>query len=398
MRYSTLLFLIMLSVLIVSCAGSVKNLAPVQKVPINVENHKLPPIGVKQITSALTPGQEIGAHYDGIAKIRQQTYYAQGSISEDWQYRYKEIVIDELTNAGYKTQRKSNLFESDDSFNARFLIGGILRSSTIQSFGPLAGNYTEELVSVEWQLYDREQREVIYKLQTQGYGEVNGVNTEALALALRNCFRNFLADNGLVECLIKYESSGSITSEITSINYHTETINFDSTKSTIEAASDAIFAIKTEDGHGSGFIINEEGYALTNYHVIEGRSQFDAIFMDGKIIRVNVVDVRQEQDLALLKLSGRNYPYLVIGKKESINLGEEVYAIGTPVLLGLSHSVSKGIISGIRNVDRYTLLQTDASINPGNSGGPLIDNEGRAIGVVSLKLVGEKLEGLGFAI
>ena len=140
------------------------------------------------------------------------------------------------------------------------------------------------------------------------------------------------------------------------------------------------------------------GYALTNYHVVAGRSRFDAIFKDGKVIRVNVIDTKPELDLALLKLTGTNYPYLVFCEKEMIELGEEVYAIGTPLVLGLSHSISKGVVSGIRDIDKYTLIQTDAAINPGNSGGPLIDEDGKVLGIVSLKIVGQGVEGLGFAI
>ena len=398
MKNIILVGLLLLGFLVYGCAGSIKSLAPKQETPIDVSEQKLPAVGVAKIESSLTPGQEVGAHYEGLMKVRKQTYYAEGYVSDAWQEKYEDIVIDELSNAGYKTKEQSDIFEMDDSFNARFLVGGIIRNSTLQSFGFLAGNYTESLISIEWQLFDRIKRDVIYKLQTDGYGQVSGVSMESYTVAVRNCFKNLLADKGFVEILKMQDTEVVETKVAETIIFSTEYIEFDSSANMIDFVSNAIFAIKTEEGHGSGFIFNKMGYALTNYHVVAGRSRFDAIFNDGKVIRVNVIDTKPELDLALLKLTGTNYPYLVFCEKEMIELGEEVYAIGTPLVLGLSHSISKGVVSGIRDIDKYTLIQTDAAINPGNSGGPLIDEDGKVLGIVSLKIVGQGVEGLGFAI
>lgn len=227
---------------------------------------------------------------------------------------------------------------------------------------------------------------------------MSGVSLESYVVSLGNCFKNLLADKGFVEALRAHSNEVPETKVKETIKYSTEYVEFDFSKSVIESASNAIFAIKTEGGHGSGFIFNNSGYALTNYHVVEGRSRFDAIFNDGKVIRVNVIDTKPELDLALLKLTGTNYPYLVFCEREMIELGEEVYAIGTPLYIGLSHSISKGVVSGIRDLDKYTLIQTDAAVNPGNSGGPLIDMDGKVLGIVSLKIAGQGVEGLGFAI
>jgi hypothetical protein len=164
--------------------------------------------------------------------------------------------------------------------------------------------------------------------------------------------------------------------------------------------NEAIITIKTQHGHGSGFIINSEGYALTNYHVIEGSKTITALLKGGKPIPAELVNVHGEVDLALIKLAGDEYDYLPLGDSTKIKTGIDVYAIGTPVSLGLPNSISKGIISGFRKLKQpeITLVQTDASINPGNSGGPLVNMNGEVLGVTALKINKPGIEGLGFAI
>jgi len=158
----------------------------------------------------------------------------------------------------------------------------------------------------------------------------------------------------------------------------------------------AVFALYTDSGYGTGFIVNEEGYAVTNRHVIDGVRYFDAVFPDGKSIRGEVIGVAADCDLALVKLTGSGYPYIPIGQNHDLRVGQQVRAIGTPE--GLHHTVTNGIVSAIRPVGSLTAIQTNASINPGNSGGPLVDDNGRVYGVLTIKLVAEDLEGLGFAI
>jgi len=135
MKTNIIVGLFLLGFLTYGCGASVQTLvAPKQETPIDVSKLNLPAIGMGKIESGLTPGQKIGAHFTGWANIKRQDYYAEGSISEEWQEKYEDIVIEELSNAGYKTKQKSNLFEIDDSFNARFLV---VEQSVIQQFRAL---------------------------------------------------------------------------------------------------------------------------------------------------------------------------------------------------------------------------------------------------------------------
>lgn len=160
------------------------------------------------------------------------------------------------------------------------------------------------------------------------------------------------------------------------------------------------------DGMGSGFIINEEGYILTNYHVIEGAKEVVVTLSDGRDVKAKVVNYDQNQDIAMLKLSDNNVkvPAVVqLGDSDALKPGEEVLAIGTPLSKDFNQTVTGGLVSAVnRTVETSTgvklnLIQTDAAINPGNSGGPLINTKGDVVGINTLKMSGGA-EGIGFSI
>lgn len=177
------------------------------------------------------------------------------------------------------------------------------------------------------------------------------------------------------------------------------------TVSTKSVATNQFYFQQEVEGIGSGFIINEEGYILTNYHVIEKASEVSVILSDNREVKAKVVNYDQAKDVAMLKIvDDIKVPGVVeLGDSDALQPGEEVVAIGTPMSTEFSQTTTSGIISAInRNVQTSTgvqsnLIQTDASINPGNSGGPLVNTLGQVIGINTLK-VSEGAEGLGFAI
>ena len=169
--------------------------------------------------------------------------------------------------------------------------------------------------------------------------------------------------------------------------------------STIEQAVQASVTIKSPKGHGSGFFISENGYIVTNYHVIADTAKLEIVLNDGSKCIPKIIRVNKESDLALLKVEKNNIVPFKIPLTETSAMGKEIYVIGTPSAEDLSQTLSKGIISSIRKQSNGSkLIQTDASISGGNSGGPLIDKEGKLIGIVNAKLVGMGIEGISFAI
>ncbi|NIX14447.1 MAG: Do family serine endopeptidase [Candidatus Dadabacteria bacterium] len=152
-------------------------------------------------------------------------------------------------------------------------------------------------------------------------------------------------------------------------------------------------------GLGSGFIISEDGYVVTNNHVIEKADDIEILLEDGEQYEVKVVGKDPKTDLALLKIESENaLPYVSFGDSDESEIGDWVIAIGNP--FGLGHTVTAGIISakgrilGIGNYDDF--IQTDAPINPGNSGGPLFNLRGEVVGVNTAIIA--RGQGLGFSI
>jgi len=169
----------------------------------------------------------------------------------------------------------------------------------------------------------------------------------------------------------------------------------------IESSIPSVVIIRTDSGQGAGFIIEEEGYIVTNAHVLADESGYlatgiYAINYDGDRIDLEFIGYDSDLDIALLKAEG-NYKSLRLGDSDEIKTGEKVIAIGNPY--GLVFSVTEGIVSGIHREgpnNRMIYVQSDAALNPGNSGGPLINKEGNVIGINNFKISGG--ENIGFAL
>jgi serine protease Do len=153
---------------------------------------------------------------------------------------------------------------------------------------------------------------------------------------------------------------------------------------------------------GSGFIVHEDGYVVTNAHVVADVRQLKAVFSDGREFRAEVVSEDTSKDLAVLVLQGaKELPFVELGRSSDLMIGETVIAIGNP--FGYSNTVTSGIVSAVGRDLQVTqgywlrgLIQTDASINPGNSGGPLLNIYGELIGINTA--IRPDAQNIGFAI
>ena len=178
-------------------------------------------------------------------------------------------------------------------------------------------------------------------------------------------------------------------------------------KELVSRFAEGVVLVQTPDGLGSGFVVSDEGYCVTNYHVVEGQTRVAVTIFhrteSGEFERVAVRDVKivalnPHFDLALLQIPAQKdikFQPVYVAEDDSQREGDSVFAIGSP--LGLERSVSEGIVSTRnRNMEGIVYLQTTAQINPGNSGGPLFNAKGEVVGVINMKLTFG--EGLGFAI
>ncbi len=188
---------------------------------------------------------------------------------------------------------------------------------------------------------------------------------------------------------------------------------------TVKAQGSGFFFDIAQDGvgEGSGIIIREDGYILTNNHVIESAlisnsnklsegSKIEVVLPNDteKKYTAQIVGRDSKTDIAVLKIEGKNLPAAELGDSDKVKSGELAVAIGNPGGIDYMGSVTSGIISGINrtiqmdNGQTLKLLQTDAAINPGNSGGALVNSQGQVIGVNTVKIAASGYEGLGFAI
>lgn len=158
---------------------------------------------------------------------------------------------------------------------------------------------------------------------------------------------------------------------------------------------------------GSGFIVSEDGYVITNQHIISGTRQASVVLTDGREFPALLVGEDAQTDIAVLKIDAEGLPAVELGDSDVLSVGDEVAAIGNPLGSTLSGTLTNGIVSAIDrsisyNGNSLTLLQTNTALNEGNSGGPLFNMYGQVVGITNMKMsaaVSEvTIEGIGFAI
>lgn len=255
---------------------------------------------------------------------------------------------------------------------------------------------------------------------------VSGVVGGALVLGV-TAFSDFetkpnVEENNANEVAPVQANSNSATVEATELSNNTNTV-----ADIVDALSPAIVGItniqgsgnnlygnmqgSVESGTGSGVIFKKEdkaGYVLTNNHVIENAEAIEVTLYNGEKVQAELVGTDALTDIAVLKIAAEHVSVVAeLGDSSTLRTGENVIAIGNPLGEEFTRTVTQGIISGMdRTIDVTTsegdwalnVLQTDAAINPGNSGGPLINMKGEVIGINSLKISENGVEGLGFAI
>ncbi len=156
-------------------------------------------------------------------------------------------------------------------------------------------------------------------------------------------------------------------------------------------------------GIGSGIIVDPDGYVVTNHHVVANAADLDVMLYGGRVVEAQVVGSDNFFDLAVLKIEADGLPTIPFGSEDDIRVGQWVMAFGSPLSEDLNNTVTAGIVSGLGRISSLNrgsaLIQTDAAINPGNSGGPLVDLQGRLIGINTLIASRTGMyNGIGFAV
>ena len=174
-----------------------------------------------------------------------------------------------------------------------------------------------------------------------------------------------------------------------------------STEAAAQGILPSVVQVRTGQGSGSGVVMDDQGHVLTNHHVVAGSSTVSLVLSTGRRVTADVIGSNRDNDIAVLQARSGDLPAARLGVSTDLRIGQSVIAVGSP--LGLTGTVTSGVISALdRRGTAESMIQTDASINPGNSGGPLVDLDGRVVGInTSIATLGGRGAGnigIGFAV
>ena len=374
-----------------------------------------PIVGFDKLIADIPEGTVIGSSIDEKGKVEPIKWEGSIKVGESaFEQRFYQI----MKQAGVNTSGKQDpkLFSKGDQRTRlpRYLVGMQMTGQTMNLRYDHAKTYGEGSVigrttmACEWKVLDRSTGKVVLSVPTDGrsnHRQWRGLVQSDNLLAFEDALVKFLADGRFVELLRSNEATVPLLAEEgkdSAATVHSiEPVTLPAFKDMgemIRYAEKSCVTVITDAGHGSGVIINSEGYVITAQHVVDGTNRVEVKFSDGLRQDATIVYADVEHDLALLDIAGSGFRPLPLALQDSTGLGDDVVTIGTPADLVLGQSVAKGILSGKRKIDDKVYLQTDLAVNPGNSGGPLLDKNGRVIGIVQSKLIGQGIEGLGFAI
>ncbi len=342
-------------------------------------------------------------YIDPTGKLTTDTYYTvfyYSGVSEGINFEdkiFSESFISQMKKWGYNVIEEGNSVFKEKQEIPDLAIAGEILTYAKETKGTPGFKVS---VWVRWSIFDVFKEKVIYEVNTAGYSNTKSKNKfkDELALALTDATQSLINNEGFKN-IAKDNDSDNFTDKEGYLLTKIKTRSIENYGEMIKNSIKSSITVKTEYGHGSGFIISSDGYALTNYHVINDADEIEAIFSGDLKLPVKVVAYDEKRDVALLKIVGDGFcPFAINKDKNKNTVGTEVIAIGTPRDINLGQSITKGIISGKRVFEEQNFIQTDVSINKGNSGGALINLKGEVVGIIVRKIIGEDVEGLGFAI
>ncbi len=355
------------------------------------------PIAFEKMVIDFTNGQKIG---EIIRYNNKKPFYWEESGINNATVEFNNIAERELSNGGYQVVKQSKLFAEEETVSPKLLIGGNLKSLNYTSNynnGFMAINSSS--LEIEWQVYNRVKNKVVFNYFTKGtFTKVDGNADIVIKESFRDALINLMLSDTFSAVILNQEASKKLDEGINpnSVYITKQTAAFKTQADMLNNSIKSCVTVKSDGGHGSGFIISSDGYIITNHHVIDGSKEIYILFENGFNIPAEIVYSNADFDLALLKLKGKGFKPISIGSSQKAEVGIDVFAIGTPKMEEFGQTITKGILSAKRTFEGRSFIQTDASVHPGNSGGPLLNEKGEVIGINTYKFKGS--EGLNLSI
>lgn len=358
-------------------------------------------IGIEDPVLNIDKEQILGKINGNKKRLKDNDIFRYLGYPQNMEMKILNSFNDSYINASYFSKEDGKKDVSNLQ-NPKIIFKPIVKSLHFELEGNLVRDYSGICsFECEWQLFDLSNLETpikTYLVKTNYYR--TGNNYELLLHEMISLSeRNLLEDDQLYDFLISTEQKHLENSKGVPIKIPLcSNRSYASSAEMLKVVVSSIVTIETESKFGSGVFISDNGYLLTNYHVIEGNNPIFVKIDKEKKIPAEIIKCNKDFDLAILKVNSINTKGLSIYDSEKTSLGEDVYAIGTPLDKKLVQSISKGIISGYRELNGVDFIQTDVSINSGNSGGPLLNSKGEIIGINTLKAIGKNVSGIGFSI
>ena len=399
---TSLVFLVLLScsLLCYGCAGT-GTTAPVKVAQVQVPREvptgvDAKPIQFKSVVIKLKRGEKMGTRYIGTFCIPSGDLTWQGSqpmvAPEDFTYAFRE----ELQKANYPIVGNPDaLFEDPAEWKAELLVAGLVkeinanlcfRNGGFDNFTVAKGGV---YLKVNWQIYSRLDRRVVYEVATEGSYQTDQSSSDRGVSIFTNAFavatQNLLADEGFHKLVMRSpeDATAMVGTPKVSVK-RLQPYSGDITKN-IDNVRSAVVVVMAGPGHGSGFLISSDGYVLTNEHVVREAKQVKLKLSTGREILGEVVKTDNRRDVALIKAREGQMVALPCRQSEP-NVGDEIYALGSPMDPKFNTTLTKGIISNYVMTGGKRYIQSDVKVLPGSSGGPIVDSKGNVVGMTEAGL------------
>jgi len=345
---------------------------------------KAKPVQLKKVMVKIKRGTEIGSYQEGIFCLPAGPVTWKGGRFFFDIAEVDAVFREEFESANYTVVGDPDaLFDDPSSWKAEFLIGAIVTDIDMSICSSVAGLKGEIYLEVNWQVYSRLDRKVVYKTKTEGsYDATDQTLADLVLYAFGMATQNLLADPKFYALLAGETKIAHERPTFDKLILAQRTPFKKQIEKTINDVKMGVVTVFAGEGHGSGFFIDSEGHVLTSAHVVGGAKFVKIGLVTGQELLGEVLRKNSKMDIALVKIGEGNRVSLPLQEKK-LGIGATVYAIGSPVDKSFSATITKGILSAYRSEEGMTFIQSDVNILPGNSGGPLVDQSGNVVGICS---------------
>ena len=357
-----------------------------------------PKIEYAKVRTQILPGDSLGSMEMGWFCSGKQEIKAPDRI-EDVLNAFTELAFKKVSrNLGLSlAQHDVSAFDTGAPSDADYRLGGTVLTVDNQICAYSNNVKGSIKVEIKWDLFStKQQRVVLSKTVTASYARDSFETTAPRDFQVNGfaaALTAFFADPDVKLALSGVPPAAPVAT-LPALHLPGGSFVTGSTLQKTDALKAAVVTISSDNGSGSGFYV-ADGYLLTNRHVVGSSKYVKVKLASGKELVGEVIRENGPRDVALLKTESAGVPAIRLRVTDGV-IGEDVWAIGSPLGQQLAGTMTRGVLSGVRTNEGLSFLQSDVSVNPGNSGGPLIDAQGNAIGLTALKINGTT--GLAFFV